>query len=384
MGMGIKLGLGLTPSEGGSDLYRLFANGEDGFLFGNFGDLTRLFTTSQGPTQVAVDADPVGLALEDSKWSKQSLSQVVAAQPNVAPAFVVGGTGYSVTNSDATHIATFGAGTLRYQSDTTSPQMNVGPSSVVWTSGKTYKITTVCTSWTSGSIKEAGSNAVLATGVGTTVVYVVAAGNGPTITRNSTNVDLTISSITAQLVTGNHAIQATGVQRPVYKPNSGKPYLLTDGSDDCLVTPFKPTVAVTVALAARFTSAAATAFLVGGGAIGTGKRCRIGIDTSGNLSYGFGASYATTTGILNADRVFVLTGDASTREIWMDGAQVDSGATTSVFDGTGGGLTLGSNNDGGTPGLFAAGRIYGALAINRRVTASEIALITSKFRSTYQ
>jgi hypothetical protein len=114
--------------------------------------------------------------------------------------FAGGSTSWAVSGEDATHIATFSGGTLRYQSDTTSPILNIQQGGAM-TFGRRYRAIVVCSSYTSGSIKE-GSGAVLCAGPGTTTIDFTATTSNFQIQRNSTNVDLTIDSISLkELVT---------------------------------------------------------------------------------------------------------------------------------------------------------------------------------------
>lgn len=62
-GWAVAGGLPLPTGGGGDPLLRLFANGESGFLFDGFSDLSRLFTTAAGSTNVAANNDPVGRAV---------------------------------------------------------------------------------------------------------------------------------------------------------------------------------------------------------------------------------------------------------------------------------------------------------------------------------
>lgn len=107
-----------------------------------------------------------------------------------------GSTGWAVTNADGTHIVTFAAGTMRYQSDTTSPVLNVEQNPGL-TAGKFYAVEVWCSAYTSGSLKvDNGLGAtVIASGLGykRSVIQTLAATF--TITRNSANVDLILDRV---------------------------------------------------------------------------------------------------------------------------------------------------------------------------------------------
>jgi hypothetical protein len=435
---GLNVGIGvriprLTPREGGGDLYRLFANGEDGLLFGNFGDLSRLFTTYQGPTQVANDADPVGLALEDSQWSRRTLAQQVAQaaetirNPSMAGASpgtpgtvptnwqniqvptgctvqIVAVTG-DVLRVRLSGTPTAGGFAIKMESNT---QIVAAPGQV-WRSyvetalvGGSLANIVLNTGWDECSAGGSylASNytiitpgATLAAYVRQTAVFnagaarVVPALIGTVTLGQPVDLTLDIRAPSMKKVAGNHALQATNNgYRLIYKDNSGKPYLLPDGVDDGMLTSFNPpATAGALAVAVRGnTGTVTTGFALGGGASASANRFRIGLDNNGLFSIGWGAESANlaTGDLRGADHVLLLTGDASSRDAWLDGVLVSSAAPTGAPGGTSS-VALGAWNNGGL-GNFFSGRIYSAMALNRRVTPAEIALITSKFRSTYQ
>lgn len=120
--------------------------------------------------------------------------------------FVGGSYAWSVVNADGSHIATFSGGTLRFQSDTTSPQLVVQQTGVLEV-GKTYQVTCITDSWTSGVIKTDifGTSDTLANSAGGTVV-VTGVANSTTfsLTRNGTNVDITLASISVREVVSDN------------------------------------------------------------------------------------------------------------------------------------------------------------------------------------
>jgi hypothetical protein len=182
-----------------------------------------LYQDTAGTTPVTTTGQSVGLMLDKSK------GLVLGSERLTNGDFASGSTGWLVQNADATHIATFSGGTLRYQSDTTSPQLVVEQlgSLVV---GRTYLVEVTTSSWTSGSIKSDsfGGNTILSTGVGTVRVRVAASSTSFQITRNTTNVDATIDNISVKELPGNHAVQATSANRPIYgiHPFGGRRNLL--------------------------------------------------------------------------------------------------------------------------------------------------------------
>src|SRR5437868_2108364 len=61
--------------------YSLFGPSDDGFLF-NFSKTDRLFQDVAGTIPVAVDADPIALALDGHSWGGKTLAQVRDANPH--------------------------------------------------------------------------------------------------------------------------------------------------------------------------------------------------------------------------------------------------------------------------------------------------------------
>ena len=121
--------------------------------------------------------------------------QVIGPEVLVNGDFSAGATGWTVSGTDATHIVTFSGGTMRYQSDTTTPVLALSQN--VLSSGKIYEISGVVSAWTSGSIKSDsfGSPLVIAAGIGPFKVIGVASISSFQIVRNVANVDLTLESI---------------------------------------------------------------------------------------------------------------------------------------------------------------------------------------------
>lgn len=111
--------------------------------------------------------------------------------PELAPSF--DSANWTVSGADATHVATFSAGTLRYQSDTTTPALNVRAIGIL-TVGKRYRAI-VTTTVASGSIKtdSFGGNTVIASASGELVIEGVASLTAFEITRNSAGVDVTFT-----------------------------------------------------------------------------------------------------------------------------------------------------------------------------------------------
>lgn len=353
----------------------LFGHGEDGFLFGNFAELDELFTTSVGPTAVAANDDPVGLALDDHGWGGQTLAQVVAAAIELRGNGVIGllGSATVATYNPGTGVGSVTRVDADNQSYVTFP--------VVATDTYAVDITPVQNVYMRGSAAGAilltafaGSRQTYYVKTGTTVLSFTSTAPG--------TANFTVHSIKA--VPGNHALQATTGNRPLWKANAGKPYLLFDGSNDTEITPFLPTTALMLAAAARFTGA--DDIVLGGGSGAGSTRAVVGVNASGFPSFGWGsaafnhASYPVD--IRNTDRVLVLEGDASRVRLWMDGVVIMDEASTGNPGGTTG-VALGSWNNADTPSNFFTGNLHAAVGRNQRPTETEIARITADFQRTF-
>lgn len=110
--------------------------------------------------------------------------------------FIDGATGWTVNGADGTHIVTFAGGTMRYQSGTTSPQLNVVQSGLL-TVGKRYQLTMIVASQTSGGLKTdfSTSSTSLGTASGTYVYWLIAGSVNFNLTRTQANVDITIDKV---------------------------------------------------------------------------------------------------------------------------------------------------------------------------------------------
>jgi len=120
-----------------------------------------------------------------------------------------------------------------------------------------------------------------------------------------------------------------------------------------------------------------------GGGVSTGnKRCSIYLGADGYAALSWGGEGNVEYGnvdLRGTDHVMILTGNGSYRALYVDGVQVTTGAPTGGPDGTGGGIALGMYNNNGTPANYYSGRGYAYGAVNRVLTPSEIARITTDF-----
>lgn len=375
MGLGVgRMGAARTKGGGLSDLLQLFRGGEDGFLFYPQSDLTRLFLVSTGTTgNVAADADPTGLDLDNHAWASRSYSQQVAQSTElVSNGGFASGTGWTAEAgwSIGAGVATCASGiTNLYQSG-------------ILTSGLYYLVTLDITAYTSGALAIIGGAAV--SGLGSKSVIIKA--SSANLVLNSGSFVGSIDNVSAKLIAGNHGQQATSTKRPLWNANSGKPYLSYDGVDDFLSTPFVIGAAAT--LAASFYVTAADGELLGGGATTGNLRAFLGIDTTGKLCGAWGAQNQGVilggSDVRNANHVGLITADATSVDLYLDGALIYTGAPSGSPSGNTNACYLGAWNNAGSVVGPLTGREYAALALNRRVTPAEIALITSKFQGAYQ
>lgn len=393
--------IGVTQAEGFvSPLHTLlFGNGEDGFLFGNFAEPDELFLLSTGNTgNVAANDEPVGLALDDSKWGGSTLAQIVAAASELVTngQFGVDASGWTANGSTLAAVA----GQLEINS--TAGGFNArAVQSIATVAGTTYRLSV--DSITVGNAIRIGTTSAGVdifpntpiNAVNGYTVYFVAQGAttwlglvGSTVLNAKNYFD----NVSIKAIPGRHALQATAANRPFWKANAGKPYLSLDGLNDSLIPPFYPLASGTgLSMAAAFNAnvAAAANCVIGGGTPTGDKRAMIGLTGAGSLSVGWGTEIAETVPVdrRNANHVLLMTGDASGRDVWFDGQNVTSlfAASVGMPDGTGGALTLGGrqNTVGGGPDRLFTGNIPAALAVNRRVTPTEIARITSDFQRTF-
>lgn len=388
-GLGIQ-GLGVTRYQGvGGSLLDLFRNGEDGFLFGPFDTLERLFLLSTGNTgNVSANDDPVGLNLDRHGWNGASLTAILAAQTEllVAGSWIMGVAGGTSTAVESP------AGTLTLQCDGTNAAR--GDQSFATVAGRTYRL-----SWTaSGSI----SNVVAGTAQGSSGLLNVANQNSGSayfvatssttwvrFQRSGTSSTIVVSAISCKLVPGNHAAQGNTGQRPLYKTNNGKPYLSLDGADDNLQFPATLTPGSAGTIAAAFNSSTGTATVFAFGTSTGDKRCRLTLDGSGRPGFVFNDQTAGAAVVpvavdyRNTWLVLLQTWGGGQRRCYLNDQLVINEARASNHDGAGSIARLGSI-EGGSPANFVTGGISAALCLNRIVTDAEARNIVSQFRRTFE
>lgn len=381
----------------------LFGHGENGFLFGNFAELDELFLLSTGNTgNVAANDDPVGRALDDHSWGGASLAAIIAAATEmVTNGAFSDGTTTGWTASNGTLSAVNGALRLTNTAGGVASARQQAFTTVV---GSTYRATLnfKTDGQTGNSFLNIGTSAggsdiaqlSMGSVVGVYSLYFVATATTTHLSFSQSSSALAgefseFDEVSCKLVPGNHALQATAANRPLWKANAGKPYLLFDGTNDALVTGLVPNATAGWTSAVAFNLTTASTIALGGGTTSGNKRATIGVNGSGLLTIGWGTAVAQSPGadIRNANTVVVVTGDLAARSIYLNGVNVTSSFVASAGgpDGTGGEMTIGARRDsaGGTPDSLINGNVRAALVRNRVSSPAEIARITADFQSTF-
>lgn len=178
---------------------------------------------------------------------------------------------------------------------------------------------------------------------------------------------------------GSSATATNDAFRPRWIANGGKPYLLPDASDDRLATGFLPNASgagLTLAFAGRINGDVQAA--LGGGASTNNKRAFLALTNEGRASFGWGTSVFAGENLHGQNITMLMTGDGAGRRGWVNGVEVILASPVGAPDGTGGGVALCAFNNGGAATSFQGGRLYGALALNRKLTAAEIAAVNTR------
>lgn len=198
----------------------LFASNEPGVWY-DPSDLSTLFQDAAGTTPVTGVEQPVGLMLDKSKGLVRGPERLTNGD------FSAGSQYWTVSNANETHVVTFADGKMRYQSDTTTQQLIV--SQVAVEVGKTYEVTVVVSQVVSGALKiEWVGNQLTFGTVGVHRAIMKSSSVSVAVTRSTTNVDMTIDSISVRELPGNHASQPTTTARPIL---SARVNLLTQTED---------------------------------------------------------------------------------------------------------------------------------------------------------
>ena len=390
-------GLALGEGVGGSLVQQLFGNGEDGFLFGSWSELDELFTISTGPTAVASDSDPVGLALDDHNWGASTLAQVLAAATELVTngGFDVDANWTKTANDGLNSVSISGGVGIEVRGSGAAADPSLSQSITGLTANRLYYLAVAANvvAAASGGVSYVDTPLFVAGGSGLGLRTIAAFFMASASSHNfifrvgggaSASGTVQFDNASWKWVPGNHGLQATSGQRPLWRSNSGKPYLSFDGTDDRLSTPRLPSAAGTLAVAARGGSNSRIAI---GVQDASGGRCSISQNSSGFLGAHIGNQndvfQAGSSSIAGVDFTGVLTWDGTIIELWQNGAKVYSGGQDGTVSTTNA-LAIGCRNANGTMNAFWDSRIYAALNLSRKATDAEIARITSDFQRTYQ
>jgi hypothetical protein len=150
-----------------------------------------------------------------------------------------------------------------------------------------------------------------------------------------------------------------------------------DGADDFSATLFRPTLAGTIAVRMNSTTASKVAF---GSQPASNGRCYIALASDGSLAGGIGEQ---ATGVIKGSADIrgvwttgILTWDGTTVTLYQDGVSVYSAAQSGAVNTT---IAMheGALNNNGTASSFTLGGIAQSIVLDRVMTASEIANITT-------
>jgi hypothetical protein len=359
----------------------LFDNGEQGAWY-DPSDMATLFQDSAGTIPVTAVEQPVGLMLDKSKG--------LVLGPELATPLTPAN--WSVAGADATHIVTFASNTIRYQSGTTTPILSVSMVASLPLPIGTYEVKVITSSYVSGAIKvfETASSKLVVNGIGSFkgLVTVTSTGGSAFIfTRDSSNVDLTISSISIRKLEGNHALQPTSANRPVLKQDAnGKRYLSFNGTTQSMSTAainFSATDKMMVCAGVRKLSDAATGMVVELSSVvatNQGSFYLTGPSSANGNNYAYlsrgsidSSSPAISTGA-QSPNTSVLTGvsniSAATMYLRRNTAQVSSAGAQGTGNYGNHALFIGAR--AGTS-LYFNGNLYGLLIRGAASSAQQIA-----------
>lgn len=154
---------------------------------------------------------------------------------------------------------------------------------------------------------------------------------------------------------GNNGTQSTAAAKPTLK--TGAPNYASHDGGDYLDSGVVPSTSG-MTLAACFRGNAAADIIMGSG---SGGNCFISLNTDGKFSGGYGSeSFGVILGgsdITGADHVGLMRANASTVELWLDGARIYQ-AASSGSPNTSYNIAVGAFNNGGSYENQLAGRIY--------------------------
>lgn len=340
-----------------------FASGALGAWF-EPSSASKFFIESTGQTQVANDADPIGLAFD------RSLAVSPEGELNPDTGFDSAGswtlpTGFSISAS-ALHLAS--------PTNFTSATINVAAVAI----GSVLKMVHTIANWTSGYVaaSPSGGPAGVSRNVnGTHTDYVITAAALTTINMQARAVGtvLDVNNLSAVRIAAAGGLQATGGARPKWHVSN----LEFDGVDDALVTGTKPTTAGTLIFVG--TMAAASDVAMGSRAASNGY-AYLGTDASGRICGAVGTeSFSTihgTTDIRGLRGVYALRWNGSTVKLNRGGAIEYEGAQSGAVNTTIA-IMLGALNNNGVAANWASLSGEAFLVFNQSLSDADLAKLVN-------
>lgn len=241
--------------------FKAFDNNQEGFVY-DPNDLSTMYQDSTGSTPVTGIGQPVGLILDKSKLTEQTVLKDVK--------FADGLGGFNISPQvEPTHTMKLVNGLLDIRLDTPTPVVALSLSNV-GAVGDWVQITVDCAEYTSGSLKVDGLVAALVnkSGVNTGIFQIVS--STISIYRQSTPALMKLRGIKIVKLKGNHAFQTASSSRPILRKNAvtGANYLEFDGTDDFLQTSVALPFPATVVAPFDFKSGANTKCVLSAGTTG--------------------------------------------------------------------------------------------------------------------
>jgi len=204
-----------VPSTVGTHSIEFTAAGSAAFAFKRGGGPLDVSITNISIIEITDDTNLPRINYEGFSYQDALGSELVTNGD-----FSNGSANWSVSGANATHIATFDGSSLRYQSDTTSPQLLIIQGGVL-VIGKTYKIVVDIKTLTSGAIKsDTLGGLVITSNQGINTFYAIATGTSFTFTRATANVDITIDNISIKEYLGQSVVPGSGCGSWLFEPQS--------------------------------------------------------------------------------------------------------------------------------------------------------------------
>jgi hypothetical protein len=368
IGMGLSLG---SMMRSGFSPASLFAGGTEGAWLDR-SDLPTLFQDRSGTTPVTAANQLDALKLDKSQ------GLVLGPELVTNGTFPVNTAGWTTAGSGVSLASVAGRLVI------STPFANGGARQTITTVvGVSYKFTFSWLETTSPGNTDvttgAGSSPIINTSnYGNYSFIFTAISTSTVLSLNISGGDsytATYDNISVRLLPGNHAVQPTSGLTSRYQVSPFRSQY--DGADDFSATPFLPTAAGTIAVRMNSTTASKVAF---GSQPASNGRCYIALASDGSLAGGIGTQATAvikgSTDIRGIWTTGILTWDGTTVTLYQDGVSVYSAAQSGAVNTT---IAMheGALNNNGTASSFTAGGIAQSIVLDRVMTASEIANITT-------